>query len=131
MRLKKDTKFGEESTCRFKIGIRNLTKFDLSSRKSQKFHFNDLLLSKVYIAWAKNVQRSYLSWNWKGIKNLESNRLVVSELAEGIWQNLTRELKSLKNFHLNELLLRKLYVNWDKKVERYNLPWNWRGIQIL
>ena len=131
MRLKRDTKFGEESTCRFKIGIRILTKFDLSSRKSQKFHFNDLLLSKVYIAWAKNVQRSYLSWSWKGIQNLESNRLVVSELAEGIWQNLTRELKSLKNFHLNELLLRKLYVNWDKKVERYNLPWNWRGIQIL
>ena len=131
MRLKRDTKFGEESTCRFKIGIRILTKFDLSSRKSQKFHFNDLLLSKVYIAWAKNVQRSYLSWSWKGIQNLESNRLVVSELAEGIWQNLTRELKSLKNFHLNELLLRKLYVNWDKKVERYNLPWNWREIQIL
>ena len=131
MRLKGDTKFGEESTCRFKIGIRNLTKFDLSSRKSQKFHFNDLLLSKVYIAWAKNVQRNYLSWNWKGIQNLERNRLVVSELAEGIWQNLTGELKSLKHFHLNELLLRKLYVNWDKKVERYNLPWNWRGIQIL
>ena len=37
MNLKKDTKFGEESTCRFKIGIRNLTNFDLSSRKSQKF----------------------------------------------------------------------------------------------
>ena len=37
MKLKRDTKFGEESTCRFKIGVRNLTKFDLSSRKSQRF----------------------------------------------------------------------------------------------
>ena len=36
MNLKKDTKFGEESTCRFKIDIRNLTHFDLSTRKSQK-----------------------------------------------------------------------------------------------
>ena len=49
MKLKRDTKFGEESTCRFKIGLRNLTKFDPSTPKSQKFHFNELLLSKVYI----------------------------------------------------------------------------------
>ena len=36
MKLKRDTKLGEESTCRFKIDIRNLTNFDLSTRKSQK-----------------------------------------------------------------------------------------------
>ena len=36
MKLKRDTKLGEESTCRFKIGIRNLTDFGLSTRKSQK-----------------------------------------------------------------------------------------------
>ena len=39
MKLKRDTKFGEESTCRFKIGIRNLTKFDPSAQKSQKLSF--------------------------------------------------------------------------------------------
>ena len=37
MKLKRDTKFGEESTCRFKTGIRNLTNFDLSTGKSQKY----------------------------------------------------------------------------------------------
>ena len=37
MKLKKDTKFGEESICRFKIDMRNLTNFDLSTQKSQKF----------------------------------------------------------------------------------------------
>ena len=36
MKLKKDTKLGEESTCCFKIGIKNLTDFDLSTQKSQK-----------------------------------------------------------------------------------------------
>ena len=36
MKLKRDTKFGEESTC-LKIGIRNLANFDQSSRKSQRF----------------------------------------------------------------------------------------------
>ena len=37
MKLKRNTKFGEESTCLLKIGIRNLSNFDLSSRKSQRF----------------------------------------------------------------------------------------------
>ena len=35
MKLKIDTKFGEESTCSFKIAIRNLINFDLSAQKSQ------------------------------------------------------------------------------------------------
>ena len=37
MKLKRDTKFGEEWTRRFKIDIRNYTNFDLSARKSQQF----------------------------------------------------------------------------------------------
>ena len=37
IKVKRDIKFGAESTCRFKIGIRNLTKFEQSTRKSQNF----------------------------------------------------------------------------------------------
>ena len=37
MKLKRDTKFGEESTCRFKIDIRNLTNFDMSTGVSKMF----------------------------------------------------------------------------------------------
>ena len=37
MKLKRDTKFGEESTCCFKIGVRNLTNVNLSTQKSQRF----------------------------------------------------------------------------------------------
>ena len=51
------------------------------SKVSKNFHFNGLLLCKVYIAWAKKVQRSYLSWNWRGIQNLERNRRVGSKLV--------------------------------------------------
>ena len=36
MKVKRDTKFGEESTGRFKIVIRNLANFDLSTEKPQK-----------------------------------------------------------------------------------------------
>ena len=49
MKLKRDTKFGEESTFPFKIGIWNLTKFDRALENLKNFRFNELLLSKVYI----------------------------------------------------------------------------------
>ena len=37
MKVKRDKKFGEESTYRFKIDIRNLKNFDVSTQKSQRF----------------------------------------------------------------------------------------------
>ena len=37
MRMKNDAKFEEDLTCQFKIDMRNLTKFDPSTQKSQKF----------------------------------------------------------------------------------------------
>ena len=37
MTLKNDEKFEEELACCFKIKRRNLTNFDLRTRKSQKF----------------------------------------------------------------------------------------------
>ena len=35
--MKNDAKIEEELTCQFKIDMRNLTNFDPSTRKSQKF----------------------------------------------------------------------------------------------
>ena len=46
MKMKNDAKFEEELTCHFKIDMRNLMNFDMSLKI---FHFNVLLLSKVYI----------------------------------------------------------------------------------
>ena len=37
MKLKRESKFGEKFTCRFKIDIKNLTNFDVNTWKSQKF----------------------------------------------------------------------------------------------
>ena len=37
MAMTNDAKFEEELTCQFKIDMRNLTNFDPSTRKSQKF----------------------------------------------------------------------------------------------
>ena len=37
MTLKRDTKFGEESTCRFQIDIKNSANYDPNTRKSKNF----------------------------------------------------------------------------------------------
>ena len=37
IRMKNDAKFEEDLTCQFKIDMRNLTNFDPSTGKSQKF----------------------------------------------------------------------------------------------
>ena len=37
--MKEDTKIEEELTCRFKIDMRNLTNFDLSTQNLQNLHF--------------------------------------------------------------------------------------------
>ena len=44
--LKNDAKFEEESTCEFKVDMRNLTNFELENLKN--LHFNGLFLNKVY-----------------------------------------------------------------------------------
>ena len=59
-------------------GIWQILTWALESLKD--FNCNGLLLSKVHIVWAKKVQRKNLSWNWRGIQNLERNRLFISKL---------------------------------------------------
>ena len=84
----------------------------------EKFYFAWLLLSKVYIASTEIVQRSYVSWNWRGMQNLERNWLVVSKLTERIWQILKWALESLKNFRINGLLLSKVKIVWAEKYRK-------------
>ena len=91
------------------------------------FHFNMLLLGKVYMVWAKKLQRSYLSWNWRGIQNLERNRHVTSKLTEGIWQILTWALKSLRNLHV----LSKVYIVWAKRYRPVTVDETKEGYKIL
>ena len=68
----------------------------------------------IEIVWAKKVQRSSLSWNWRGTQKLERNQLVVSKLAKELtktWQILTWALKSLTNVHFNVFLLSTVYID--------------------
>ena len=49
MTMKNDEQFEEELTCRFKIDMRNLTDFDQSTQKSQKFALQWAPFDQVYV----------------------------------------------------------------------------------
>ena len=80
------------------------------SKVSKIFTLMSSFWAKYILFELKKVQRSYLSWNWRVIQNLERNRLVVLKLTQGIWLILTWALKSLKDFYFNGLLMSKVCI---------------------
>ena len=77
-----------------------------------------------YILFELKKYRGVIFHETEEIRNLKRNWLVVSKLTLRIWQILMWTLESLKNFHLNGLLLSKLYILWAEKVQRSYLSWN-------
>ena len=66
----------------------------------ENFRFNGLFLNKEYIVWAKKVQLSYVSWQWRMIQKLKRDWLVVLKLTWGSSEILTQALESLKKIVL-------------------------------
>ena len=131
MKLKRDTKFGEESTS-FQSWHQEFDRFwPEHSKVSLIFTLMGFFWAKYILFKLQKVRRSSLSWNWRGIQNLERNRLVVSKLTKGNWQIFTWALKSFKIFLFNGLLLSKVYILQAKKIQRSYLSWNWRGMHNL
>ena len=127
MKLKRDAKFGEESTCCFKIDIRNLTSFDLSTRKSQKFHFIGLLLFELkkyrgvishdIEEWCKIWRKTDLllgKWHEKFGK-FSPEHSKVSKLE--LWWDLFVQSRKCMSLEFTEKIwqwrmIRKLKRNW-------------------
>ena len=64
--------------------------------KSQKnFHFDWSLSCKVYNVWFKNLQKSYLSKQWRVMQNLKKHLLVSWKMTWEIWQIFTWTLGSV------------------------------------
>ena len=131
MTLKSDAKFEEKLTCFLESDMRNLVNFQQSIWKYLNWDFDGILLSKIEIAWAKNLQRIYVYWQWRKDETLEEELTCHFKLKWGIWRILTQALESLKNLQFNGLLLTNLYNVWPKKVQRSYLPWHWRLMQNL
>ena len=82
MKLKRDAKFGEESTRGLKIGISNLTNFDPSTRK----------VSKIFILMG-SFSAKYILFELKKYRGV-----IFHETEEGckIWRGID---SSFKNWH--------------------------------
>ena len=76
MTLKSDPKFEENLILGSKNDMKNLVNFNASGGKSENFHFDVLLLSKVYYVWAKKM--CHEKW------------LQVSKMKSGIWWIFTQ-----------------------------------------
>ena len=124
-------KIWRKSNLWFQNDMGNLANFHQSSRKFENWDFDGILLSKLENVWAKNLNGSYMSWQWRMIQNLKRNWLVSSKLTWEIWRILTWALENLKNLHFNGLLLTKVYNVWAKKVQRSYVWWHWRLMQNL
>ena len=131
MKLKKDTKFGEESTSSLENDMRNLANFHQSTQKCQSWNFDGILLSKVEKMWAQNLQRSYVPCQWRMIQKLKRSRIVILKLSWGTSQISTRALESIKNLCFSWLLVTKVYIVWATNVQRSYLSWYWGVMQIL
>ena len=86
---KKTAKFEEKWSFHFKIDMRNLRNFDLSTWKSQNFHFNVLLLGKVCIVWAKKSTEEL------SFMTLKSD----AKFEEKVTFRLENDMRNLGNFH--------------------------------
>ena len=94
MTLKNDANFKEKLTCGFKYDMKDLVNFH---SKFRKFHFDGLLLSKVYEFWAKKYRGVIFHDTEQWCKVWINPDFVVSQMAWGIGWSLIRTLKSLKN----------------------------------
>ena len=114
MTLKDDPKFKKKLTCGFKNDIRNLVNFHASSRKSKNLLFDRMLLTKAYKDLDEQIQKSYVSWQWRVMQSLRKNWLLVSKITWRIWWVFTQPLK-VQKFHFDRLFLPKVYEVWAKK----------------
>ena len=88
MKLKRDAKFGEESTCHFKIGIKNLTNFDLSTWK---------IFTLIISFWAK-----YILFEVKSPEELSFMKLKRdTKFGEELTCRFKIDIRNLTNFNLN------------------------------
>ena len=84
--------------------------FYVSSRKSENFYFDGLLLSKAYKFSAKNLHKSCVSWHWRVMQALKKKWLLIWKMAWEIWWIFTKALESLKNCMLMGYFSRKYVI---------------------
>ena len=99
--------------------------------KIQKFHFDELFSSKVSEVWAKKIQRSYPSWHWTAMQNL--NKPWPFDFKNGMrnWVNFHYSAQNYEKLYIEVLFLCKAYNVSARKFPRDYVSWHWRVTQDL
>ena len=134
MKLKRDTKFGEEMTCRFKIGIRNITNFDLSTQIFERFPLNWAPFEQIICCLNEKVERSYISWHWRVMQNLKKYPTRCLENDMWDWTSFHKSTQKCENWNFVGIHLPKVENLWPYRgvMCHGNEEWykNWRGTDM-
>ena len=93
MRMKNDAKIEEELTSQFKIGMSNLTNFDSSTQKSQKFHS----MAKYITFDLKKYNGVIFDSTEYWCKIWRKADLWFQKMTWGLWEIFTNDLKVSKS----------------------------------
>ena len=84
----------------------------------KKLHFDWSLLYKICNVWPKKIQRSYISWHWGTVQNLNKIWLVVWKMTWGIWQIFIRTTWKFQKGYFDGILLSKVENAWATNLQR-------------
>ena len=115
----------------FQIWLVEFGDFSSNHSKVKKCHFNGLFLSKVYEVWPKKIQRSYLSWQWTVMENL--NKLWPCSFKNDItnWVNFHYSTQKSERLYIYGLFLSKAYNVSARKFQRDYVSRHWKVMQNL
>ena len=126
MKLKRDTKYGEELTRCFKISVRNLTNLNLSTQKI--FTLMGCFWANYLLFELKKYRGVIFHDTEEWCKIWINPDLMVSKMAWGIGWTFIRAPKSLKIVHLWALFVQSICF---RKFQKNYVSWHWRVLQNL
>ena len=131
MTLKSDPRFKEQLTCDFKYDMMNFMNFHPTTQKSRNLTLMGHFWPKYIKFELKKIQRTYLSWHWTVIKNL--NKAWHCNFKNGMrkWVNFHLSTQKSEKLYNDELLFSKGYNVSVRQFQRNNVSWHCRVMQNL
>ena len=110
--IKDWSKISRKIDLRFGKWHEEFGKFLSEHLKVSNWDIDGIPLSKVENVRVWNLQRSYVSWQWKIVQNLKRNWLSVSKLAWGIWRIVTQVSKMCTSILRSDHVTNHVFFTW-------------------
>ena len=96
-----------------------------NTRKSQNFHFIELLLTKVYNVWTKKITEELCVMTLKGDSE-KLTRGLKNDIRSLV--NFRASSRNCENLHFDGLILSNAYKMLNEKVQKSYVSWHWKVI---